>query len=273
MMRLLLPLLLALLVAVLLLGGVWQPHDPDAVNVLARHQPPSLLHPLGTDNIGRDVASRMLVAGWRTAIVVIAVGAVGFAGGSLLGTLAAILGGAAEQAILRFCELFIVVPTLIWALTAAAIFGLSPLTAGIAMGLAGVGPYALMANSLTRRTLGTPYVQAARALGVGSPRLMARHVLPNTLPVMFTHVGSNAGQSVVNYASLAFIGLGADPSRPDWGSMLFEYRMFVFDDPMLMIWPGLAIATLAGLISLAFDRSTGRWSYARAAQDEPPKRK
>src|SRR5690606_28634463 len=163
-----------------LAGGLWQPYDPDAVDLLARHAPPSLAHPLGTDHLGRDLASRMLVAGWRTALVVIAVGTIGFVGGSLIGTVAAILGGWRERLMLRAAELFIVVPTLIWALTAAAIFGLSPLTAGIALGIAGVGPYALLTNSLTRRTLGLPYVHAATALGVGTPRLMARHVLPNT---------------------------------------------------------------------------------------------
>lgn len=240
--------------AVIVVGGFWQPHDPDAVDMLARHAGASLLHPLGTDNIGRDLASRMLVAGWRTAMVVLAVGALGFVGGSVLGTLAAILGGWREQAMLRVAEMFIVVPTLVWALTTAAIFGLSPMTAGVSLGLAGVGPYALMANSLTKRTLGLDYVQAARALGVATPRLMLKHVLPNTLPLMFAHVGSQAGQSVVNYASLAFIGLGADPSKPDWGSMLYEYRMFVFDDPMLMVWPGVAIMCLAIALNLAFDR-------------------
>lgn len=244
---------LALVALAVAAGGLWQPHDPDAVDMLARHAGPSLAHPLGTDQIGRDLASRMMVAGWRTALVVLAVGAIGFAGGTMLGTVAAVLGGWREQAILRAAELFIVVPTLVWALAAAAVFGLSPLTAGLSLGLTGIGPYALMANTLTRRTLGLPYVQAARALGVGTPRLMRRHVLPNTLPLMFTHVGSQAGQSVVAYASLAFIGLGADPSKPDWGAMLFEYRMFIFDDPWLMIAPGLAIATVATLLNLAFD--------------------
>ena len=168
-------------------------------------------------------------------------------------TSAAIVGGWQEQVILRSAETFIVVPTLIWALTAAALFGLSPLTAGIALGLAGVGPYALLSNSLTRRVLGRPFVQAARALGVAPRRLMLRHVLPNTLPLIFVYVGSQAGQSVVAYASLAFIGLGADPSKPDWGSMLYEYRMFVFDDPMLMIWPGLAIVMMTALLNWVFD--------------------
>lgn len=243
----------ALLAAGIVAGGLWQPHDPDAIDMLARHAAPSLAHPLGTDHLGRDLASRMLVAGWRTALVVLAVGTIGFAGGALLGTTAAVLGGWREQAILRGVEMFIVVPTLIWALTAAAIFGLSPLTAGIALGLAGIGPYALMANSLTHRTLGLAYVHAARSLGAKRTQLMARHILPNTLPVLLTHVGSQAGQSVVAYAALAFIGLGVDPSKPDWGSMLYEYRMFVFDDPWLMIWPGLAIAALTATLNLSFD--------------------
>src|SRR5690606_21958410 len=144
---------------------------------------PSLAHPLGTDHLGRDLASRLMVAGWRTMLVVLAVGAIGFLGGSLVGTAAAILGGWRERAILRGLELFIVVPTLIWGLVAASVFGLSPVTAGMALGLAGIGPYALLSNSLTRRALCRPYVQAARGLGVGPSRLMMRHVLPGTLPL------------------------------------------------------------------------------------------
>lgn len=92
-----------------------------------------------------------------------------------------------------------------------------------------------------------------RALGVSPSRLMARHVVPNTLPLIFAYVGSQAGQSVVAYASLAFIGLGSDPSKPDWGTMLYEYRMFLFDDPMLMIWPGIAIALLTALLNWVFE--------------------
>ncbi len=244
----------AAVVAAIVVGGLWQPHDPDAINVLAKHAPPSLLHPLGTDNLGRDVASRLLVAGWRTALVVLAVWTIGFAGGAFIGTVTAVAGGWREQIVLRGTEMFIIVPTLVWGLTAAAVFGLSPLTAGLALGLAGVGPYALMANALTHRTLRLAYVQAARALGVGPMRLVYRHILPTTLPVLFAHAGAYAGQAVVAYAALAFIGLGADPTRPDWGSMLFEYRGFVFDNPWLMIWPGLAIALFSALLSHGFDR-------------------
>ncbi|MGY6708469.1 MAG: ABC transporter permease [Rhizobiaceae bacterium] len=246
-------LLLVVLLVLMLFGGVWQPHDPDAIDLLARNASPSLAHPLGTDHLGRDLLSRMMVAGWRSGLVVLVVGAIGFVGGTLIGTTAALMGGWREAVIVKAAETFIVVPTLIVALAVAAIFGLSPVTAGIALGLAGLGPYTLLSNSLTRRMLGQPFVLSTRAMGVGTAAMTLRHILPNTAPVLFAYVGSNAGQAIVAYAALAFIGLGADPTRPDWGGMLFEYRMFVFDAPLLMLWPGLAIALTAGLLNWAFD--------------------
>ncbi len=245
--------LCALLAAMLLAGGLWQPHDPDAIDLLARNAAPSLGHPLGTDHLGRDMLARMMVAGWRSGMVIVVVVAIGFIGGTLLGTIAAVMGGWRETIIVKAAETFIVVPTLVVALAAAAVFGLSPLTAGIALGLAGLGPYTLLSNSLTRRMLGQPFVQSARAMGAGTLALTLRHVLPNTTPVLLAYVGSQAGQAIVAYAALAFIGLGADPTRPDWGGMLFEYRMFVFDAPMLMVWPGLAIGLTAGLLNWTFD--------------------
>ena len=244
---------LAALAAFLLLGGLWQPHDPDMVDILARHSGMTMSHPLGTDHLGRDLLSRIMAGGWRTALVVLVVGSIGFAAGTLLGTTAAALGGWKESVLLRCCEFFITVPTLIIALTAAAIFGLTPISAGLALGLAGIGPHALFAHALSRRVLGQPFILAARALGVPTWRMIARHLLPNTLPLMFSYVGNQAGLAVVAYASLAFIGLGADPSKPDWGSMLFEYRVFIFDHPALMVWPGLAIAATVATLNAMFD--------------------
>lgn len=244
---------LTTLAVFLLLGGLWQPHDPDAVDILARHSGMTASHPLGTDHLGRDLLSRILAGGWRTACVLLSVGFIGFTAGTLLGTAAAVLGGWRESVLLRCCEFFITVPTLIIALTAAAIFGLTPLSAGLALGLAGIGPHALFAHALSRRVISQPFILAARALGVPPGRMIARHLLPNTLPLMFSHVGNQAGLAVVAYASLAFIGLGADPSKPDWGSMLFEYRAFIFDHPALMIWPGIAIAGTVAVLNAVFD--------------------
>lgn len=245
--------LLGIVVTFMILGGIWQPHDPDAVNILARHSGMTATYVLGTDHLGRDLLSRILVGGWRTGWVIVSVGSIGFTLGALLGSVAAVVGGWREIVILRGCEFFILVPTLIVALTAAAIFGLSPGSVGLALGLAGVGPHALLAHSLSKRILSQPFILAARSLGVSSTSMVSRHLLPNTLPAMFAYVGNQAGLAVVAYASLAFLGLGADPSKPDWGAMLFEYRVFIFDHPQLMIWPGTAIALTVASINWVFD--------------------
>lgn len=246
--------LAGLLILLLIVGGIWQPHDPNAIDLAHRFAAPSLGHPFGLDNLGRDLLSRVMVGGWRTAAVILSVGAIGLFGGAAAGTMAAILGGSIEAIVMRAAETFIVVPTLIVALVAAALFGLSPLSAGLALGLAGLGPYALMAQTLTRTALRQPYVLAARALGVNDHALMMRHVLPATVPLLLTYAGGQTAGSAVAYASLAFIGLGADPSQPDWGSMLHDYRLFLFDHPMLPLWPGLALVMTAAFLNVAFDR-------------------
>ena len=233
--------------------GFWQPVDPDAVDVLNKFSPYTLDHVLGTDHLGRDLLSRIMVGGWRTGVVLVLVALVGFVGGTFLGSIAAILGGWIEEAILRSTQIFITVPTLIVALSAAAIFGLSPVTGGLALGLAAIGQQTLMAHGLTKRVLGQQYITAANAMGVARFSIMLRHVLPNTLPTLFTYLGNQMGAAAVAYASLAFIGLGADPSQPDWGGMLFEYRMFIFDHPMLMIWPGVALSIVVLTLHRTFD--------------------
>jgi len=245
-----------LLVMLLAAGGVWRPYSPDTVDLTQRFAQLSWLHPLGTDNLGRDLFSRLMVAGWRTVTVILSVGAIGFVGGGLLGTMAALFRGSIEALVMRAAETFIVVPTLIVGLVAASLFGLSPLSAALALGLANLGSYTLMAHTLTKATLGETYIEAARALGLGERAMMLRHVLPATLPVILTYAGGQAGGSAVAYASLSFIGLGADPSQADWGSMLFEYRLFLFDHPGLVLCPGLALAAVAGSLNFVFDRRT-----------------
>lgn len=243
-----------LLLVVLFAGGLWQPHDPDAVDILSRHIGPSLAHPFGTDHLGRDLLSRLMAGGFRTGIVILSVGLIGFAGGALLGTLAALLGGWRETAIIKISQLFVMVPTLIVALTAAAVFGLSPLSAGLALGLAAIGPLTTFTHALTRRVLSQPFMHAAESLGVTAGGMLFRHLLPNTLPSLLTYIGNQSGSAAIAYASLVFIGLGADPSLPDWGGMLFEYRMFIFDDPMLVLWPTIALAGTVFIFNRASDR-------------------
>jgi peptide/nickel transport system permease protein len=239
----------------LLAAGTVLPLDPDAVDMTRRHAAPSLEHPLGTDQLGRDMAARMMIGGQRTAIVLAIVAAIGLIGGGAVGMVAALLGGWEEWILLRVVELPIVLPTLVVALAVSALFGLTPVTAGLSLGLAGLGQYALMAHALARGIMSQPYFVAAEAVGASPSRLAARHVAPNILPILFVRLGSNAAGTILGYASLGFLGLGADSASSDWGSMLFEYRIYLFDDPALSLWPGLAIAAAAATFSVAFDRA------------------
>ena len=236
-----------------IISGLWQPYDVANIDLTARHVPPGWPHLLGRDHLGRDVLSLLMVGAGHTLLVLVIVAAVSFVFGAVVGTAAALAGGALEAALLRLADLFIVLPQLVVALSLTALFGLTPVTAGIALGIAGWGPYAILAHGLARRVMAQPFFLSARALGVGPVGILIRHVLPNTIDTLLTYLASDAGRTVVAYASLAFIGLGADTSRPDWGGLLFQYRLFIFDNPMLMVWPGLAILLTALCLHLTFE--------------------
>jgi len=245
--------LIVIWIALMGIAAFWQPHDPSAIDLDLRNAVVSWQHPLGTDHLGRDMLSRIMAGGWRTLLVLVIVSLLGFAIGSVSGMVAALTGGMTETIVLRLAELPIVIPTLVVAMAVASLFGMSPITAGLALGLAGLGPFALTAHALARRTMALTYMQAAEAIGASLPRRLVHHVVPAILPLLLTQAAGNAGTAVVAYAALAFLGLGADTSAPDWGAMLFEYRSYIFEDPALMIWPGAAIAVTVTLLSIGLD--------------------
>ncbi|MGQ0675499.1 MAG: ABC transporter permease [Rhodospirillales bacterium] len=239
--------------AALALAGAWQPCDPDAVDIAAAHAGFSWAHPLGADHIGRDMLSRLMLGAGNTAVVLATIGAVSFALGTAMAVAAATAGGLAEAAVLRAVEFVVIMPALVFALTVTALVGLNPLAAGVALGISGAGPYALVAHGLARRVLAMPFVLAARALGASPARVAFVHVLPNCAATMRTYLASDAGRNVIHYAALAFLGLGADAASPDWGAMLYEYRLFMFDRPELMLLPGLAVTLTALALNLLIE--------------------
>jgi peptide/nickel transport system permease protein len=237
--------------------ALWQPHAPDAVDVFNRHAAPSLAHWLGTDHLGRDVASRLMAGMGRTFLALGIVAAMCVGLGLAVGLVAASASGFARACLLRLAEFASVVPSLIVAVAIVALCGFDAITAGIALGLGAWGPYALLADGLARRALAEPYVLAARALGAGRGRVLIRHVLPAILDTHLTYLGAKLGRVVIAYAALAFLGLGADAGRPDWGAMLFEYRLFMFDHPGLMLWPGFAIVASCAALRAGLGKDTG----------------
>ena len=250
--------LLLALAVVFVVAGQWQPHNVDAVDLANRHASPSIHHILGTDHLGRDVFSRLMVGASNTLIVLLTIGLVAGGMGLLVGTLAAVAPVNVERLLLRLADLSIVVPSLVLALFLTALIGLTPLTAGIALGLGAWGNYAILTHGLAKAVQARPYYAAAEALGTPPVGRIGRHLVPNILTGVLTYMASDAGRHVTGYAALAFIGLGADTSRPDWGAMLFEYRAFMFDNPALMLWPGLAIFAVVLLFHLALEPDARR---------------
>lgn len=242
--------ILALLVAVMLI-----PHgDPNTVDLGHRYGAPSWAHPLGTDNLGRDLFARMAVGFWRTALVVVVAGGISLVLGVLLGLLAGYVGGFLAAVVLAVTDIVIIVPTFIAALIVSAILGLTPLTAGIALGVFGIGPFVNQTHSLVRSARESEFMEVERLMGTRLGAVLGRHILPTVRRPILAYFGSTCAGVTVAYAGLAFIGLGVDTSTPDWGTMLYDYRANLTSNPLLVLWPTLGILLLAVSLHLLIDR-------------------
>ena len=235
-------------------GLIWQPHDPHAVNMQHVLVNPSATHWLGTDHLGRDLASRLLVGAQPSLIAIAIVLTSNICIGLLAGALIA-FGPFGLSRMTRWCaETALAVPTLIMALLLAALFGAGLVTIALALILSTWAPYALMIAGLFDRLRAEPYWQASMALGADLPGAIRRHMLPNTLPVLGALAGADAGRAVILVASLGFLGLSADTGRPEWGAMINEYRLFLFSEPQLVLAPVLATTLTAFLLNRALDK-------------------
>lgn len=227
------------------LGAIWQPHDPHAVDVRNALAAPSSAHLLGTDHVGRDVASR-LAAGSLPSLVAVGVALAATLG---LGVSACLLIAAAHPVVsgvaTRAAEVALAVPSLGLALFVAAIAGPGPVTAGLAFAAAAWAPYALATAGLAESVMAERFFLAARALGVPLPSAVVSHVLPALLKPLGALAGADAGRAVILVASLGFLGISADTGRPDWGAMVHEYRLYAFERPLLVAAPVAAIAILS----------------------------
>lgn len=234
-------------VLVVVLGAValfapWiAPFDSDQMGAGGRLTPPDATHWFGTDEFGRDMFSRVVFGARLTIQVgVIAVG-ISLTVGLLLGLVGGYAGGLLEKLLMRSVDvLFSFTETLI-ALAAVAVLGPSLTNAMIAVGIAAIPFYARVAYSVTLVERNRPYFQAAYAAGAGHLRLLFRHLLPNIIPPMIVVATLGVSAAVLAAAGLSFLGLGAQPPSPEWGSMLSAGRDYFKQAPWIMLYPGLAI--------------------------------
>ena len=219
------------------------PYNPATVDVTARLRPPSSLHWLGTDVLGRDVFTR-LVYGTRisltTGIVVVLVGALS---GTLVGGIAAYVRGRLEELIMRVTDLVLCFPPIILAMAIAAALGIGTANTIIAMLVVWWPKFARLARSLVLVQRSQEYVEAAVVMGLSPARIFLRHILPNSIGPLIVLVTLDVGNAIITFAGLSFLGLGVIPPTPEWGSMVSEGRELI-EQWWVATFPGAAILTV-----------------------------
>ena len=217
------------------------PYDPEAIALGANLQSPSRGHLFGTDSLGRDVLSRT-IWGARISLTIgfVSVG-VAMVGGAPLGALAAWRGGWSDRLVMRAVDVLLSFPTILLAIVVITIFGPGLGNAMLAIGVAQVPLAARLTRAAVLRVKALNFVEAARASGAGEWRLLLRHVLPNCLPPLLVQSTLMFATAILSAAYLGFLGLGAQPPTPEWGTMLAKARDFLRTAPHVSIFPGLTI--------------------------------
>jgi len=229
------------------------PYDPLTQALASRLEPPSPAHVLGTDQLGRDIASRLLYGARISLFIGVVVVASAGIFGTCIGLVAGYVAGLVDESLMRLTEVFLAFPPLILAMAIAGALGPSLTNAIIAIAAVTWAVYARLARgqilSLRRRE----FVEAARAIGVHPVRILARHLLPNAVAPLLIQASFDMGAAIIAAAGLSFIGFGAQPPTPEWGVMISEGRNFISTQPWLSLFPGLAILFAVGSFNVLGD--------------------
>ena len=223
-------------------GDAIAPYDPLASNAALALQPPSTTHWFGTDQLGRDVLSRVIVATRLDLGIAVMAVALSFFVGSILGTCAGYFGGWVDRIISRCIDTLMAFPLFVLAMGLVAALGNTVENIILATAIINLPLYTRVVRSevLVRREAG--FVEAARLTGNGDWRIMAKHLFPNVLPVMMVHISLNMGWAILNAAGLSFIGLGVQPPTPEWGIMVAEGATYIVSGEWWMaLFPGAVL--------------------------------
>lgn len=215
------------------------PDATDPLNILATSSP---AHPLGTDELGRDMLSRLLYGGRVSLAVGLLSMLVGLTIGSLAGSIAGYFKGWAETLVMRLVDVFMSIPSFFLVLVIVTVFGNHPLTVVVTVGIGFWAQMARVVYAEFAKYRGREFVEAMHALGASHARIMFRHIFPQVLPQAIVLATLGVGWAILTEAALSYLGLGIQPPLASWGNMLQNAQAYLYSNPMLAIWPGLFIA-------------------------------
>jgi peptide/nickel transport system permease protein len=240
-------------IALAVLAPLVSPYDPLATNWGAVRKPPTMLHPFGTDEIGRDVLARVIWGARASLAAGLVSVSLALAVGVPIGLVSGYVGGFVDGTLMRMIDAMLAIPFLILAIALAAFLGPSLTNAMIAIGVSQTPIFARLTRGQVLSVKHEEYIEAARAIGNPHHRIVLRHIFPNIVPPLLVQATLAAAAAIIAEASLSFLGLGEQPPDPSWGSMLNTAKNFTSQAPWMAVWPGLAIFGLVLSLNLFGD--------------------
>ena len=234
-------LIVAGLMLMALLAPVLAPHDPVAQSLGNAFQPSSRAHPLGTDEFGRDILSRIIFGARASLLAGVVSVAIALTAGALAGLLAGYAGGVVDVTISGVMDIMLAVPGVLLAIAIVAVLGPGLLNVMVAVGISSVPAFARLARGSVMVVKESEFVDAVRALGGTTGRVLFRHILPNIAATLFVMASVYTASAILTAAGLSFLGLGAQPPTPEWGAMLSRGREYLRSAPHVATYPGIAI--------------------------------
>ncbi|MBI4277947.1 MAG: ABC transporter permease [Armatimonadetes bacterium] len=234
-------LVLGVLVAVVLLPGVFATHDPFALRAEDKHLPPSRAHWFGTDELGRDIYSRVVYGTRLSLLSALGVVALSSVSGTLLGVVAGYQAGVFDMVAMRLADIFISFPALIMAMAIVSFFGPTLVNAMLAIACIWWPQYARLVRGQVLSVREHPYIEAAVSTGASRARILLRHILPNSFVPVFIKATLDFGYAILLTASLSFLGLGAQPPSPELGALVTAGRVYLLTSWWYATFPGLVI--------------------------------
>jgi peptide/nickel transport system permease protein len=229
---------------VALIAFVWTPHDPNTPSLDQRLAGPSLAHPFGTDDVGRDVLSRLAVGSRYSLVMGIAAIAIAVAFGVPLGLVAGFRGGWWDAAAMRVVDVLMTLPSIVLAVAIVSVLGPGVLSVILAAAVTSIAGFARLARATTLSLRDQDFVGAARVIGASDRRILLTHLLPNAMPPLIVQASLGVGATILIASALGFLGIGVQPPTPEWGAMLSRGRDYISSGSFLVVFPGLAIAFL-----------------------------
>jgi peptide/nickel transport system permease protein len=244
---------LSLIVLITLVAPWIAPYDPTALNYDHLLEPPSGAHWFGTDDLGRDILSRVLWGGRESLRVGFMGIAIAIVGGTIVGLVSGFYGGRIDMLIQRIVDVMLAFPTILLLLSIVAALGPSLQTVLVALGISSIPGYSRLVRGSVLAAKNFEYVTAARIVGATNRRIMVRHILPNVVAPIIIYSTLGLGSAIIATAGLSYIGLGAQPPSPEWGAMLNYGRSFLRDAWWMSIFPGLSIFATVLCVNLLGD--------------------